>query len=141
MASVSVFVVVFLKAERVVVPGLPDVPTESEERSFKNFKETFRKHELGKLWLNDHHCLVRRVGTGLRFAHRCRKHAIPTKSDRAKIIAESISVPMRCHSVVYGMARQTRSANAVGYRCIFLDTKSNPPVGKEKYRIPFPPNF
>jgi len=25
-----------------------------------------------------------------------------------------------------------------GYRCIFLDTKSNPPVGKEKYRIPFP---
>ena len=107
----------------------------------KNFKETFRKHELGKLWLNDHHCLVGRVGTGLRFAHRCRKHAIPTKSDRAKIIAESISFPMRCHSVVYGIARQTRSANAVGYRCIFLDTKSNPPVGKEKYRIPFPPNF
>ena len=64
----------------------------------KNFKETFRKHELGKLWLNDHHCLVGRVGTGLRFAHRCRKHAIPTKSDRAKIIAESISFPMRCAS-------------------------------------------
>ena len=86
----------------------------------KNFKETFRKHELGKLWLNDHHCLVGRVGTGLRFAHRCRKHAIPTKLDCANIIAESISVPMRCHSVVYGMARQTRSANAFGYRCIFL---------------------
>jgi hypothetical protein len=138
---VSVFVVVFLKAERVVVRGFPDVLRNQRSEVLKNFKETFRKHELGKLWLNDHHCVVGRVGTGLRFAHRCRKHAIRTKSDRAKIIAESISFPMRCHSVVFGMARQTRSANAVGYRCIFLDTKSNPPVGKEKYRIPFPPNF
>ena len=34
----------------------------------------------------DPHGLVGRVGIGVRFAHRCRKHAAPTKCARAKII-------------------------------------------------------